>query len=152
GGGSFGTGPKWQPETTPQLRLYRSEDEGKTWKEDGTVGSERTEFGRVWVTADKSLILEGACKRSKYGCPEGPPLIRVQGAKTFAKIGVPKGITRVSEIAFSPSGAKAYALARGYSGPLTLVVSTNGGKDFTRTPLPALASADAKKEPLSPQR
>ena len=150
--GSSGTGPKFQPEPVPQLHLYRSEDDGKTWKDDGTVGSEHTDGGHVWIAPDKSLMIEGACKRAKYGCGEGPPLIRVAGAKSFAKMGLPKGILRIGSLAFSPSGAKAFAIARGYAGPLALLVSVNGGKDFTRTALPSVPSADPKRDPLSASR
>jgi photosystem II stability/assembly factor-like uncharacterized protein len=150
--GSSGTGPKWQPEPVPQLHLYRSDDDGKTWKDDGTVGSEHTDSGHVWVAPDKSLMVEGACKRAKYGCGEGPPLIRVNGAKAFAKMGLPKGILKIGGLAFSPTGTKAYAVGKGYAGPLSLLVSSNGGKDFTRTALPSVTASDPKKDPLSPSR
>ena len=150
--GPSGTGPKWQPEPVPQLHLYRSDDDGKTWKDDGTVGSEHTDSGHVWVAPDKSLMVEGACKRAKYGCGEGPPLVRVAGAKAFAKMGLPKGMLKIGGLAFSPTGAKAYTIALGFSGPIALLVSVNGGKDFTKTSLPSVPSSDPKKEPLSPSR
>lgn len=150
---SMGSGPSgYVPPDVAQLHLYRTDDEGKTWRDDGVVGSEHSESGHVWVAPDKSLIVEGGCKKSKSGCGEGPPVIRVSSAKTFAKVGVPKTVTRIQMLAFAPGGAKAYSLARGYSGPLGLLVSTNAGKDFTRTPLPSIASADGKGEGLSATR
>ena len=150
-GPSFGSGPppKWNPNDLPSLRVYRSDDAGKSWRDDGTVGSAHVDTARVWMTPDHALVIDGACKKSKYGCTEGPPLVRVASGKAFAKVGVPKGITRVSALAFAPSGTRAYGLARGFVGPLSLLISTDGGKDFTRTPLPSLAADAGKKDGLS---
>jgi len=158
----IGTGPskpwsgsKWggapAAEEKSQIKIFRSEDDGKTFKDDGVTGSERGDSGHVWITPDHALVIDGACKRSKYGCYDGnsPPLVRLSGAKAFAKIGVPRGVTRFNAIAFSPNGLRAYALSRGNSPPLSFLVSSNGGKDFSRATLPSVQPADPKHTAIS---
>ncbi len=140
-GGSYGSGPM-PPAPVQQLHLYRSDDEGKTWKDDGAVGSEHQDFGRIWLAPDDSLIIEGACKKAKYGCGDGPPVIRVPGSKSFAKIGVPKGITRLGGLVFSPKSGKGFSTARASGGPLALLVSADNGRDFTRVALPTVPASD----------
>ncbi len=129
------------------IRVYRSDDEGKTWKEDGNTGSRRAENGHVWLAPDRALIIDGACKRLRSNeCYSSPPLIRPVGQKSFAKLGLPGHVETVASMAFA--GTRAYALGRAGAGPLSLLVSANG-RDFTKIALPALPSSDTKQTPLS---
>ncbi|MBI2389122.1 MAG: hypothetical protein HYV09_05855 [Deltaproteobacteria bacterium] len=141
------------PSDRSMVRLLRSDDEGKTWRDDATLGSRRADVGHVWVAPDKSVIVDGACKRLRSGeCYESMPLVRPAGAKAFAKIGVKGRIQSIHSMAFAPQGGRAYALGRSYGGPLQLLVSKNGGKDFTPVPLPSVAAADPKAPALSAAR
>lgn len=141
------------PSERSAVRLLRSDDEGKTWREDASLGSRRADVGHVWVAPDKSVFVDGACKRLRSGdCYESMPLVRPAGAKAFAKVGVKGRIQTVHSVAFSPQGGRAYALGRNYGGPLQLLVSKNGGKDFAPVPLPSVAAADAKAPALAAAR
>lgn len=136
------------------IRIYRSDDEGKTWKDDGNTGSRRADVGHVWLAPDRTLIIDGACKKLRnMECYDSPPLVRPAAQKTFAKLNVKPGrVTQVSSLAFAPQGSAAYALARSASGPLVLLVSKNGGKDFRAVPLPGVTAADANQPPLTAAR
>ena len=133
------------------LELFRSEDFGVTFKPDGMIPSPDRETKHLWLTPDGALIVDGACKRSKndWTCEESPPLIRVAGQAGFAKvIGQPS--THFHDLVFAPNG-RAYAIG---SSPVNerfaLYVSTDGGKDFTRKNLPAIA-VDGDDGPFVPQ-
>jgi hypothetical protein len=136
------------------IRIYRSDDEGKTWKDDGNTGSRRADVGHVWLAPDRTLIIDGACKRLRNtDCYDSPPLVRPGGGKNFAKLNVRPGrVTQVSSLAFAPQGQSAFALARSASGPLALLISKNGGKDFRAVALPTVAAADANLPALSAAR
>jgi len=136
------------------IRIYRSDDQGKTWKDDGNTGSRRADVGHVWLAPDRTLVIDGACKKLRnIDCYESPPLVRPAAQKTFAKLNVKPGrVTQVSALAFAPQGSNAYALARSASGPLVLLVSKNGGKDFRAVPLPTVSAADANMPALSAAR
>lgn len=130
------------------IRIYRSDDEGTSWREDGNVGSRRAENGHVWISPDRALIIDGACKRMhNQECYSSPPLVRPSGQKAFAKLGLPAHVENIASIAFA--GTRAYALGRAPSGPLQLLVSTNG-RDFAKVSLPAVPASDSKQTPLSP--
>lgn len=149
--GGFGKSKTYSGRAT--VRLYRSDDEGKTWKDDGTLGSRRADVGHVWVAPDRSVIVDGACKRLHNGdCYDLVPLVRPAGAKTFAKVGVKGRVQQLASVAFGPQGGRAYGLGRLPGGPLVLLSSKNGGKDFVPVVLPAVASSDPKAPPLAPAR
>ncbi len=131
------------PSSTPEMRLFRSDDGGKSWVEDGTVGSEGAETGHLWVMADRAIVVDGACKRSKFGCAEGPPLIRIPGSKAFVKVQVPRGIVRFDFLASAPNSGKVFAFARASSGPIQLLVSHNLARNFDRVQLPPPPATDA---------
>lgn len=133
------------------VRIYRSEDEGKTWNDEGMLPSRRADSGRIWLTPDGALAIDGACKRTTAGreCFDAGPVIRNPGQKSFAKIGLPRGVTSMSAPAFDGARNNAYSLGRTPNGPLKLLVSNDGGRDFRAVPLPSLASTDAKGLPLT---
>ncbi len=150
-GGALGKAKAYDRAT---IRIYRSDDEGKTWKDDGNTGSRRADVGHVWLAPDRTLVIDGACKRLRNSdCLDSPPLVRPSGSKTFAKLNVKPGrVTQVTSLAFAPQGANAFALARSASGPLVLLASKNGGKDFRAISLPSVAAADANLPALSAAR
>ncbi len=158
--GAIGSiGGKPSPPSAAQravVRVLRSDDEGKTWREEANTASRHGEKGQLWVAPDGTLIVDGACKRSKSECWDSPPVVRPAGAKSFAKLGVGR-VQQIASIAFPPAGSsaqagRAYALGRAPGGPLLLLVSKNGGKDFARVALPAVDAADKKGATLSPSR
>ena len=135
------------PFNAATIRIYRSDDEGKTWREDGNAGSRRAETGHAWLAPDRALVIDGACKRLRnQECYSSPPLVRLQGQKSFAKLGLPAHVETVTSMAFS--GSRAYALGRAPAGPLALLVSANG-RDFTKVSLPPVPASDSKQTPLS---
>jgi len=156
GGGKTATplGGKPKPFERATIRVYRSDDDGKTWKDDGNTGSRRADVGHVWLAPDRTLVIDGACKKLRsLDCYESPPLVRPAGQKTFAKLNVKPGrVTQISSLAFAPQGSNAYALGRSAAGPLVLLVSKNGGKDFKTVALPTVAAADANLPALNPAR
>ncbi len=149
---TFGTGPK-PPKSSggerATIRILRSDDEGKTWTEEATAGSKRLDVGHLWVTPDRALILDGGCKKPKADCYEGPPIIRVPQSKTFAKLGLPSRVQGIAALAFSPNGTRAYALGKSDSGPLVLLVSKNGGRDYGRVALPTVPAPDGNQPALN---
>lgn len=150
-----------KPSPPPQVerasvKVLRSDDEGKTWREEASAASRRADTGHLWVAPDGTLIIDGACKKSKNECYESAPVVRPPQAKGFAKLGVGR-VQQIASLTFAPSSpgaqaGRAYALGRAPGGPLLLLVSKNGGKDFTRVALPAVAAADPKAASLSPAR
>src|SRR5262249_10412508 len=132
------------------VRIYRSEDEGKSWVEDGSLPSRRADLGRAWLSLDGGLAIDGACKRLNPGreCYDTSPVIRNPGQKAFAKIGLPHGMTQMSMPAFDGARNAAYALGRSATGPLKLLVSNDGGRDFKAVSLPTVPALDAKSQPL----
>jgi hypothetical protein len=133
------------------IKLFRSDDEGKTWRTDGVLASRRAENGRIWIAPDRSLIVDGGCKRARGECWEGPPVVRPDGQAAFAKVSLPRKIGTVSQLAFGRGGV-AFGLGRAPGGPLMLLSSRNFGKDFSAIGLPTVTSADPKQPPLSPAR
>ncbi|MEO7095507.1 MAG: hypothetical protein ABI175_19785, partial [Polyangiales bacterium] len=123
------------------FKLLRSDDLGKTFKEDGAVASADRAVKHLWLGPDGTLVVDGGCKRSRseWSCEESPPVVRAPGQGGFAKtVGAP--FTRFSDLAFHPVNGRAYAV--GYvnnTGRLGFYVSRNGGKDFVRRNLPAVA-------------
>lgn len=151
--GKGGFGKSKAPSGRASVRLYRSDDDGKTWKEDSTLGSRRADTGRVWVGPDRSVIIDGACKKLRSGeCYDLVPLVRPAGAKTFAKVGMKGHVQQLAALAFAPQGGRAYGLGRLPGGPLVLLASKDGGKDFVPVALPTVAGSDPKGTPLAPVR
>jgi photosystem II stability/assembly factor-like uncharacterized protein len=134
-----------------QLHMFRSEDEGKTFKADGqlTIADRRK---RMWILEGGAILIEGGCKPTHGGndwsCEESPPVIRLPGAKGFAKIGVNTAGVQFYDLAVSPNGQRVYAVGQTSSGRVALFASSDGGKDFTRHMLPPVPGDDPKSEPL----
>ena len=134
------------------VRLIRSDDDGKSWKDDVTLGSRRADTGHVWVAPDHTVIVDGACKKLRSGeCYDLMPLVRPAGSKVFAKVGIKGKVQQVAALAFSAQG-RAYGLGRLPGGPLVLLASKDGGKDFVPVALPSVPAADGKATPLAPVR
>lgn len=138
-------GEKMAPKKTPWgpqpsygnryvLKLFRSDDGGKTFKDDGTLPASEADK-HIWLEPDGALLVDGACKRNRndYECAESPPVVRLAGAKTPAKV-VNGTNVRFDRVVFSPTG-RAYALGTDINGRPTVFVSSDGGKDFQRRPL-----------------
>ncbi|MBI2389123.1 MAG: hypothetical protein HYV09_05860 [Deltaproteobacteria bacterium] len=120
---------------TQQVKLSKSTDFGKTFKDDGTaIGSERDKL--MWLSPEGVLIVDGACKRTRsdWECSESPPVVRPPGAKAFAKAVSAPGV-RFDRVVF-PGGTHAFAVGSDAGARTALFVSNNGGRDFTRRPLP----------------
>lgn len=120
---------------TQQVKLSKSTDFGKTFKDDGTViGSDRDKL--MWLSPEGVLVVDGACKRTRsdWECSESPPVVRPPGAKAFAKAVSAPGV-RFDRVVF-PGGSRAFAVGADASARTALFVSNNGGRDFTRRPLP----------------
>lgn len=136
-----------------QLHLFRSEDEGKTFKAEGqlTIADRRK---HMWILEGGALLVEGGCKPTHGGndwsCEESPPVVRLPGAKGFAKIGVNQAGVQFLHLAVSPNGQRVYALGQTSSGRIALFTSSDGGKDFARHMLPPVPAEDPKSEPLLP--
>ncbi len=155
---SIGTGPSgWGGGPAPAdkafIRLFRSVDGGLTFKDDGApVGSERVNDGHVWLGPDGAVFIDGACKlktKTSY-CPgASPPLVRPEGQKTFAKVGLPGKLREISGFAFAPAGTKAYSLGK-ITGSWVMLVSNNGGRDFSRVALPGAPATDSKGVTIGP--
>src|SRR5439155_9322071 len=92
------------------VRLFRSDDEGKTWRPDGASYAVENGARRLWIGPDGTTLIDGACKWSKndWSCEESPPLVRVPGAQTFAKV-IGQPWTLFSDVVFTSKG-RAYAL------------------------------------------
>ena len=130
------------------MKLLRSDDLGKTFKDDGVVTSADRPVKHVWLGPDGTVVVDGGCKRSRseWSCEESPPVVRAPGQAGFAKtVGAP--FTRFSDLAFHPGNGHAYAVGFiNNQGRLGFYVSRNGGKDFVRKNLPAVAMTG--EEPL----
>ncbi len=127
----WGPMPAW---SAMQLKLFKSTDGGMTFKDDGTaLASDREKL--MWVSPEGLLVVDGACKRahSDYDCYESPPVVRPPGAKAFAKAVSAPG-SRFERVIFANNHA--YAIGSDSSGRQILYVSSNGGRDFVRRPLP----------------
>lgn len=132
------------------VRLFRSDDRGATWKPDGASFAVESGARRLFVAPDGTTIVDGGCKWSKndWSCEESPPVVRVAGAQTFAKV-VGRASTSFHRVVFSKD--RAYALGvinRG--GRIGLYVSTDGGKDFQRKTLPATSDKKEAGSVLAP--
>jgi photosystem II stability/assembly factor-like uncharacterized protein len=135
-----------------QLYLFRSEDEGKTFKAEGSVTiADRRK--RMWILDGGALLVDGACKSTRgndWACDDSPPVLRLPGAKAFAKIGVNQPGVQFVSLSVSPNGQRVYAIGTTSSGRNALYASTDGGKDFTRHMLPPVPAEDPKSDPLVP--
>jgi len=142
-GGSYGG------YNTYQLKLLKSVDGGATFKDDGVISASSLEK-HMWLTPDGALIIEGGCKKSRneYACEESPPVIRIPGMPKVAKVTNSANL-HFSNVSFSPNGLNAYALGHDSSGRLLLLISQNGGKDFSRKPLPPVLEEGKKSEALT---
>jgi hypothetical protein len=58
-------------------RLFRSDDEGKTWRPDGASYVVEGGARGLWVGPDGTTILDGGCKwsRNDWSCEESPPVV-----------------------------------------------------------------------------
>ncbi len=140
----------YQPNKKPKVEerhhveLFHSDDDGKTWRADGKVGVASGFSPHVFLGPDGLLVIDGGCKRSHndWTCDESPPVVRVAGQTTFAKVfGVP--YTRFYDMVFDEKKGHAFAVGIAGGGmPIGLFVSTNGGKDFVRKSLPAIRDGE----------
>jgi photosystem II stability/assembly factor-like uncharacterized protein len=152
GGGGYRPGGGYTaPDYAPRLRIVRSEDAGATWKDDATIKAESGEPVRGWLAPDGALFVDGGCKPSKSACYDRQLLVHVPGDKAFAHVGTPRNWPKLRAIAWSADGKKAYALATG-NGGVGLLVSRDGGRDFSYVPLPTVPLEDEKAAPIGGSR
>lgn len=135
------------------IRLYRSDDEAKTWVEDGTVPSRRIDYGHLWVTGDDALVLDMACKHARESTCDSPPLVRAAGQKHFAKTNLRGAngigsahVPQIVSMAFDRTHA--YAIGATPGGTLAVLVSDDSGRDFTVAQLPSLPVEGGKATAL----
>lgn len=133
-----------------QLHLYRSEDEGKTFKAEGQLAvADRRK--KIWILEGGALLVEGGCKAThsqEWTCEESPPVLRLPGAKAFAKVGVNQTGVQFIHLAVAPNGQKVYAIGQSGAGRLALYASSDGGKDFVRHMLPPVLADEPKTDPF----
>lgn len=114
--------------------VFRSADAGKTFTADGVFG-----FGdrplRAWVTANGSMLLDGAClKPGMPDCGEGM-LVKPAGQKAWSNAKLPPG-RKISALAANDE--RVVTVASDDDSLLHLLVSKDGGRTFADALVPDL--------------
>ncbi len=148
--GGTGTGSGSQPPRPPFLKLFRSDDDGNTFRADGVV-SIQSEDPRLFVGPSGLLLVSGGCKSSPlhpWSCRMSAPVVRPPTGDKFAKCNDDVEAHFFS-VAFDEKKNRAYAV--GYSnGHAAFFVSKDGGASFTTKSLSTVRGAPGEDDLFTP--